>query len=46
MKRVNSARVIRSKNFSPTHLTIDILFNENAAFKSAYDKKPDEYPCC
>ena len=39
MKRVDSARVIRSKNFSPTHLTIDILFNENTAFKSAYDKK-------
>jgi len=39
MKLVDSARIICSKNTRPTHLTIDILFDENAAFKSACDKK-------
>lgn len=39
MKLVDSARVICSKNAGPTKLTIDILFDEDAASKSACASK-------
>jgi hypothetical protein len=35
MKLSESARVVRSKNAGPTLLTIDILFDEEAAFERA-----------
>ncbi len=35
MKLIDSARVVRSKNAGPTLLTIDILFDEEAAFERA-----------
>lgn len=34
-KLVDLARVIRSKNAGPTQLTIDILFDDRAAFEHA-----------
>jgi hypothetical protein len=35
MKLVDSARIIRSKNAGPTQITIDILFDDAAAFERA-----------
>jgi hypothetical protein len=35
MKLIDIARVIRSKNAGPTTLTVDILFNDEAAFTKA-----------
>lgn len=35
MKLIDSARVVRSKNAGPTLLTIDILFDDPAAFERA-----------
>ena len=35
MKLVDIARVIRSKNAGPTTLTVDLMFNDSAAFERA-----------
>jgi len=35
MKLLDAARVIRSKNAGPTTLTVDLMFNDRAAYERA-----------